>query len=322
MKPYTFSAGNVLVNRICCVWLIVALTSVTAFAQASGQSGKDEDRVETFYQQVEIQRQPRFSLQGMLINQQIRYRIQSTFELHPPDLKGHRIAIQTISDTVLIEADPLSKAAFEQSLLAMQGHSFTYELDKFANVVSMTNQQDNSTTIDVEQPQSRGMLVSTVIDEDGWKELAQLTLFQPPTGRSARSFSRKTTHDWGALGSWYGKTDFVSRDEGRNRKRFSYKHGLEYLPPEPEANQPNALPFTVTQANFKTYEAFGEILYDSKEQRVTSVREVFHAKGSIAANVLGVATNVDLEERQVFAIEVTRQRVLRMTEPSKQGERR
>ncbi len=322
VSPTLFLERSCQMNRFANCLILVALTAALGFSQESDRSSNEtEERSETFYQQVEIQRLPRFSLQGMFIQQQIRYRILSTFELHAPDSKGHRIAKQTISDTALIEADPLSKATFEQSLIAMRGLTITYELDKFSRVVSMDDQPDNTKTIEVDSPNSKGMLITNVIDKDGWRELAELTLFQPPTGRSNRTFARKTTHDWGALGSWYGKTDFISKAGGRNRRRFSYKHDLEYRPPDVKADaQPNPLPFTINQANFRTYEASGEILYDTKDKFVTFVREVFHAKGSIS--LLEAATKVDLEERQVFTIEVTRQRTLRIPESANgSGER-
>lgn len=310
---------------------IVALTSLIILrpadsthiqAQSIPSSPDPTSRSETFYQQVEIQRLPRFSIQGMLLNQQIRYRIHSTFELYPPDTRGHRIAKQTILDTFLLESDPLSRTAFEQSLIRMRGLCFTYELDKFSKVISMKNQRDSSEIVEVENPRSRGMLVTTVIDEDGWKELAQLTLFQPPVGRSARQFSRKTTHDWDALGSWYGKTDFVGRPAGKNRRRFDYQHTLEYQPPDASKPIRQKLPFEIQQADFKTYEAFGQIFYDTKQKRVSSAQEVFHAKGIVTAKMFGVATNVELQERQIFQIEVTAQRVLQIPDSKRSAKQK
>jgi hypothetical protein len=294
------------------------LSSMSAYGQdpvdaSAGTSGAQQTGVETFYQRVEILRTPKFSLQGMLIQQQIRYRILSTFELHPPDARGNRRVVQTIGETELLEADPLSRAAFASSLEDLRGKSFTYEVDRSIKVVSMQGHQPSQQAIELAQPRSQGFLVSTVLNEDGWKELVQLTLFQPPIGRSRQRFSRQTTHDWGELGSWYGRTDFIRREEGRGRERYSFKHLLEYRPPVPiPGGQPSALPFAISSATFRTYEAIGEILYDAKSQRVSSTREVFHAQGTIAASVLGVPTQVELDERQEFQIEVTRARTLRI----------
>ncbi len=270
--------------------------------------------VETFYQQVDIQRNPRFVVQGVNVNQMIHYQIFSSFDVYPPDQKGNRKAIQTIYDTKLVEADQLSQAVFQQSLAEMRGRKFTYQVDKFAELIKMEGHKDNTKVVDVQQPPSKGMLVSSVIDEDGWKELAQLTLFQPPdTGRPARSFVRKTTHDWGSLGSWYGATSFVGRSYGRSMKRFSYKHQLEYIAPDKDAAKANdPLPFQIDSAVFRLYEASGEIHYNEKDKRVESVREVFHARGSVSTTMLGVPTVVDVDEKQIFTIHVTGQRLLRI----------
>ncbi len=253
---------------------IVLLLSITPSA-----ASEPDSPVESFYQQVDIERNPRFVVQGMNVNQMIHYQILSSFDVYRPDEKGNRKAVQVVSNATLVEADPLSQAVFAQSLAEMRGRRFTYAVDKFSEVVKMEGHQDNTKVVDVQQPKSKGMLVSSVIDEDGWRELAQLTLFQPPeTGRSGRSFVRKTTHDWGSLGRWYGKTNFVGRAYGRDMKRFSYKHQLEYIAPDKDAAKANdPLPFQIDSATFRAYEAWGEIHYNEKDKRVNSVREVFHA---------------------------------------------
>lgn len=293
---------------------ILVLLSVVSLAA-------DEPRgsVETFYQQVDIERNPRFAVQGLNVHQQIHYRILSSFDVFPPDEKGNRRAVQTISAAALVKADPLSQAVFTQSLAAMQGRKFTFKLDKYSEVSLMQGHQDNSKAVEVNQPESKALLVSTVIDEDGWKELAQLTLFQPPqTGRSRRSFVRKTTHDWGSLGSWYGKTEFRARAAGRNKKQFNYQHQLEYIAPEEQARKvTDSLPFQIENANFRAYEAGGEIEYDEKSKRVTSVREVFHARGTVGTSMLGIPSTIEIDERQIFTITVNPARSLKVDAPSR-----
>lgn len=284
---------------------------------ASSMADQPDGPAETFYQRVDIQRSPQFAVQGVNVNQQIHYRILSSFQVYPPDERGRRKAVQTITDATLVEADPLSHAVFTQSLSEMQGRTFTFQVGKFSEVVSMEGHQDNTKSIEVKKPKSKGMLVSSVIDEDGWKELAQLTLFQPPqTGQTGRSFTRKTTHDWGALGSWYGKTNFTPSAESRNKQKFSYQHHLEYIPPNKEAGKmQDALPFEIESAKFRAYEAWGEIQYDTKHRRVTNVREVFHARGVIATSMLGIPSTVKVNEKQVFTIAVTGQRLLKVDPP-------
>jgi hypothetical protein len=268
--------------------------------------------VETFYQRVDIQRYPRFAVGSMNVRQEIHYQIDSSFELFPPDEQGEREAVQTILETTLVKADPLSRAVFTQSLAELTGRKYVYQLNKFSEVVSMTGHRDNTKTVKVQQPDSKGVLVSSVIDEDGWKELAQLTLFQPPPdARRSRSFVRKTTHDWGSLGSWYGKTNFAGRKFGRDARRFSYQHQLEYIAPNNAAKANNNLPFQIDNARFRTQQARGEIHYHEKQQRVTNVREVFHALGTVGTTMLGVPATVNVEEKQMFTITVTGQRAMK-----------
>ena len=218
----------------------------------------------------------------------------------------------------------------------MVGTKYTYEIDSFSEVVSMTGHKENREAVDFRKPRTQGVLVSNVIDEDGWKELAQLTLFQPPvlsrtSRRSARSFVRKTTHDWGSLGRWYGKTTFTGRPYGRDTKRFGFQHELEYLAPNQQGRvegkvgphksaAENDLPFEIAQAQFKMYEGAGEIVYDTKEKRVKRASEVFHARGAIAATMLGLPTTVSLDERQIFTITITAARSLRVPARLRRGD--
>ncbi len=275
--------------------------------------------VETFYQRVDIQRYPRFAVGNMNVRQEIHYQIDSSFDLLAADDQGNREAVQTILETTLVKADPLSRAVFTQSLAELTGRKYVFQLNQFSEVVSMAGHRDNTKAVNVQQPQAKGVLVSSVIDEDGWKELAQLTLFQPPQdARRSRSFVRQTRHDWGSLGSWYGKTNFAGRKFGRDAKRFNYQHQLEYIAPNNAAAQGNNnLPFQIDHARFRTQEARGEIHYDEKQQRVTSVREVFHAIGTVGTTMLGVPSTVHVEEKQLFTITVTGQRTLKVDLPDR-----
>lgn len=67
------------------------------------------------------------------------------------------------------------------------------------------------------------------------------------------------------------------------------------------------------------YEGAGEILYDTQKKRVRQAMEVFHARGMIAANMLGMPSKVSLVERQVFTITTPQQ--LRVPESLRRGEK-
>ncbi len=94
--------------------------------------GKQEGPVETFYQQVDIQRNPQFIVQGLKVDQQIHYQVTSSFDVYAADEKGNRKAVQTVNGAMLIKADPLSQAVFTQSLAEMRGRKFIF-------MISVTN---------------------------------------------------------------------------------------------------------------------------------------------------------------------------------------
>lgn len=300
--------------------IAVIILSITA-SVLNAQDGQSP--VETFYQNVDIQRSPSFSTGLMNVKQQIHYQLQSLFEVYPEDERGNRKVTQVVSDTRLLKADPLSQAVFTQSLADMKGQKFTYTINKFSEVVSMEGHEDKTKLVDVQQPKSKGVLVSSVIDEDGWKELAQLTLFQPPPDRRrARSFVRKTTHDWGNLGRWYGNTDFRQTGSRGSRKQYGYQHKLEYIPPDKDAAAAGDLPFDVQKADFHAYQAQGTIQFNEKQNRVEMVREVFHARGNVATEMLGIASEVTVEEKQLFTITVTGQQTIKVDQPESASKQR
>ena len=270
----------------------------------SGQAEEQDasvDIVETFYQEVDVRRSPRFVVQGVSVAQQIHYQIRSSFEVASPDKKGNFKAVQTVENATLLEADALSQAVFTQSLADLIGQKYSYQFDRNHEIIAMTGHESNTEIIEVKAPNSTGTLVSTVIDEDGWKELAQLTLFRPLDQRSPNDpFVRKAEHDWGSLGSWYGKTTFTRTGSQRAVTNYRYQHQLEYTKP----NGPGDLPFAIVDAKFQAYEAGGIIVFDAKAKHVHRVQERFQAKGTVETTMLGVAATIAIDEQQEFIINV------------------
>ena len=65
----------------------------------------------------------------------------------------------------------------------------------------------------VERGAEAGFMVTSVMDEDGWKEMAQLSFFVPEEQTSgSQTWVRKMTHDFGPLGSWAGETHYTPKE--------------------------------------------------------------------------------------------------------------
>lgn len=289
------------------------LAATTASAGEPGHSASQQaptppaERMatRTIYQEIAIQRQPTFSVQGVEIRQNIRYRIWSRLEVSPPANDGHYQVIQIVENTRLEDADELSRKTYAKSLAALRRQQYTFLFNPQNEVVRFTGYKSNTVSISVDLRLSGGSLLTTVIDEDGWKELAQLTLFQPPGGREpGLTYERPMTHNWQPLGKWFGTTRFVSMDSTSDQEQISYTHQLSYGAPDASTG---GLPFRIASAAFKIDEASGTIAFDRQQHRVSRVHERFQVSGVVQAELLGQTTEIQLRERQLLTIRVTDQ---------------
>jgi hypothetical protein len=82
---------------------------------------------------------------------------------------------------------------------------------------------------------------------------------------------------------------------------------MTYVPPG-EGGGEGGLPLRIKQSDFRTTIAGGSIAYDPRRRRVAYVQERFEVTGSLAIEVLGQASAVELREQQLLTIRVTDER--------------
>lgn len=280
------------------------------FLSASGQAvmGEESDGVlqESFYQELEVQRQPHFRMQGVEISQQIRYRILSSFNLYAADAAGRQTVVQHIREATLLAADPLSHAAFNDALTRLKDRQLRYRISASGEILQFSGYTNALRPVAVAAGDLSGMLVSNVIDEDGWKELAQLTLFQPPSDPKQKDPpDHPTRHDWGILGGWYGDTKYKQGKRSGKQVMFDFVRQLEYLPPDKlaEKAQPNTA-LEIRDAKFAASKSGGKIAFNTRNKRVTEAREWFVAEGTVTASLLGNEVVIQLHEQQLLILRV------------------
>ncbi len=255
----------------------------------------------TLYQQVEIQRYPRFSVSGFESTQSIRYLLLSRLEVEPPS-DGQRTVVQFVQDTQLLAADDLSRDAFAKSLEELKKQQFTYILNDRGEVISFTGHKANLATLPVDQTSISGFAMTSVIDKDGWKELAELTFLVPdPKAPANRPWQRQMNHDWGALGRWYGMTTLERGGSAKDLQEIKYTHEMTYVKPD-AAN--GALPFRIVDARFEPQQAGGRLELDSRRQQVRLAQEVFEVRGEVQAELLGQTVEIQLSEKQLIELRI------------------
>ena len=243
-------------------------------------------------------------MQGLPLTQELHYRLLSELRVGRRQKNGTREVRQTVYDTKLTTSDDLSKAAFAESLNGLQGKQFTFKLDGNQEVFGFEGKDDRK-ALPIDKLGGRGFMVTSVMDQDGWKELATLTFFVPNEQfANGQPWKRRMMHDWGPLGSWYGETTYKRNTQQQAVHRIDYVHDMKYTPPAKERRD---LPFQISKADFKPQTATGVIFFDTKHHRVASAHERFHVKGLISTTILGQATQVQIEEQQQITIHLHNQ---------------
>jgi hypothetical protein len=238
----------------------------------------------------------------VLSAQQLHYQFLSELKIGDPDAEGIRTVGQSVMDTRLIKADALSQPQIEESLKKIKGWQFSYTLSRDGEVLKMmAGPADAPIAAKVEPMGGKGFLVTSVMDEAGWKELAQISFYVPDEQASAsQRHLRQMTHDFGPLGSFTGETSFVRKGMQQGLLRIDYAHKLTYHGPGKDAAA-GGLPFAIKGADLRPEIAGGSIWYDMKAKRVRQAEDHFRVKGEIATDLAGV----QIEEEQAMIVKLT-----------------
>ncbi|MDA1018014.1 MAG: hypothetical protein O3A00_26595 [Planctomycetota bacterium] len=261
------------------------------------------ERGQTLFQLVSVDQQSMFNIQGLQQATMLKYRVLSRFDVLEHLADGTRTLKQTILDARLDQADPLARATIGSAANAMKGRVFEITLAANMDVTSFKGQNVQAQVAPVAGLGAQAFMMSSLIDTDGWKELAQITFFQPTVDVTKQpTWQRDMRHDWGPLGSWIGKTNFQFKGEANGVATFDYAHDMRYT--APTGNVGN-LPFKISQAQFQPQQAAGSITFDKQTGRVTRAAERFHVRGTLGTALLGQDVRINLDDKQSFDIQVS-----------------
>lgn len=252
-------------------------------------------------QEVIVTRRSTYRVQDIEVTQAAEYTITSDLEVTAVRPDGGCVMTQTVRATRLGECDPTLRQDMDAALRKTQGTTFEIAVTADGEVRAFKG-ADESIHVQVPNDPGRTMTfrVWSILDADGWKELAGLTLLQPAKNRA--NWDRPIAHDWGPLGGWSGKTTFRVNGKYDGRDRIDFAHSLTYRKPNPGAG--DDLPLKIVRSEFRTPTAGGSILYDPKAGRVARAEETFQARGRVTVAAIPGHAAVDLDERQDFRLTV------------------
>lgn len=266
---------------------------------------------DTFTQEVLVTRKSLFRVAGLDVEKWARYAITSSFTIIQIDPEGSLMAEQTILSGQLLDADPDMKEPITAALGKIKGTRLEVTVRANGEVAELKGLKDAvqvRTGPDVAVGQS--LRLWSLLDSDAWKELNGLTFFQPeqpsPGDLPLKKWSRPTTHDWGALGSWSGQTKYALVGKQAPAKpglaRYEYRHDLKYQ--APNAGADGTLPLKILKSDFKLVSAGGVIGYNPTVLKVAAAEEVFRVRGAVLASLAGIEVLIELEEQQAFRVTV------------------
>ena len=255
---------------------------------------------ETFYQELIVTQKPTFKVQGLPIESLLQYRIVSRFTVQEKKPDGSLVVEQKIESAKLVQADELTKPTVAAAITQMPGMIYTLHLSPKMDVTKF--QAGAGPEIKM-QPVGGGlgMQMASLLDRDGWKELAQATFFQMDQPLQANTrWSKPMTLNWGALGSWVGKINYAYAGPQKDLHKITY--GLQMTHKAPTAGAVGVMTFN--GANFQAQETGGVLLFDAVRGKVVAAEERFRVKGLVNANLLGQNTPIEIHEDQYFLIRI------------------
>ncbi len=261
------------------------------------------------YQELVVSQKSTCQVQGLEIATGLKYFVLSSFTVEDIASDGTATIRQKVESTRLLEADAMARSVFGDLLTKLSGTTFRLTLSPQMKVIALDAADDAFPIVAGGNPMSgQPLMMASLVDRDGWRELNQLTFFQP--GRTLNTKDRwqqPLTHSWGPLGSWKGHADYRFQGERDGLAQVVYELKLAHQPPATGAV--GKLPFQPTDAKFQTEKAGGMVLFDRRRGRVERAAETFHVRGSMAIEVLGQKASIGVVEQQDFQLRIYENRL-------------
>lgn len=258
---------------------------------------------DSFQQELIVAQKPSFRMQGLTFNSLLQYRVVSRFTVKKVAADGGLIVQQKVEEAKLLQADNVTQGLLAGVVAKLPGTLFTIHLNDKMDVTKFEGGGDGPQAMAPKLPAGQALQMASLMDVDGWKEMAQATFFQPCKGlKAGERWAKPMTHNWGPLGAWTGKIHYAYSGSQKEIHKVDYALELAYQAPKAGAG---IMGIPIQGAKFGAPETAGSILFDAKEGRVTASEERFRVRGQITINLLGQNTTVDIEEEQQFSMRIS-----------------
>jgi hypothetical protein len=259
---------------------------------------------DTFTQEVVVTRLSAYRILGADVGQNVQYAFVSRLTIEKVLEDGGLIVKQKVQEARFSDGDPAMRELLNDALKQTQDSNFEITLDAGGRVTRFKGAKEPISVFGKNNPLAgRSFLVWSFLDEDAWRELAQVTFFHPDGPlRAGEKWTRSFHHSWGPLGKWEGQTTYVAAGKQAGRERITYGHEMAYLPPRGADGE---WPFQVKKAEFKPLATGGTILFDAGKDKVAAAEETFRVRGIVLVVVGDIEAPVEMDETQIFRLRIT-----------------
>ena len=259
---------------------------------------------DTFLQDLLVTQKSRFAVQGIPVATLLQYRIASRYMVQKVHEDGSMTVQQKIEAATLLQADDVTQGLLAGPVTQMPGTTFQLEISPRGEVTKFGGAGGAMQFGAAKLPGGLGVQMASLLDADGWKEMAQATFFQPEVLDKPGKWNRPMTHNWGPLGGWAGQVAYAypGPDKGPEVK-VGYTLKVAYVQPK-GGGAPGALPLQIKGANFLPPQAAGQILFHTERSRTAAAEERFYVRGTLVIMLLGQNTPCEIEEEQVFKLRI------------------
>lgn len=187
---------------------------------------------------------------------------------------------------------------------ALVGSEFTLTLAPDMKVTKIDGRKEFLDKL-IQANQQMKPLLEQILSEDSLKQMAEPTFAIVPGKDVAKGdkWTRDSKLDLGPIGTYETKYEYTLDSIDKDVAKITVKTDLKYVKPSDAAA--TGLPFKIKNADLKTKEATGTILFDIKAGRLQSMDMDMTLEGKLDIEVTGMTTQVDINQKQKTTIKTS-----------------
>ncbi len=154
-----------------------------------------EEPPPSLYQELIVAQKSNFRIQGLDSTSGLRYGVLSSFAIEGRS-DGGKTVHQKVEAAKLIEADALTQDVFKGLLKKLEGTTFRLTFNPRRELTELSGGKDAvHAAAGGDGLSGATFMMASLVDQDGWKELGQLSFFQPtkPLRTAQHGSAQRTT---------------------------------------------------------------------------------------------------------------------------------